>query len=158
VPAQGGAVWFNELLRKRVHSDANMRVLAVGFSSAAPFMILAPLMPSAWLALALSGIGSALMLLAAPSLNAAIQIITPNEMRGRITALYIFVMYAIGGGIGPTYFAFLTEHVWGNEKLLNYAIATSATLLLPAASLVYWVGVKPYRARILEMRAAGAPV
>lgn len=158
LPALGGAVWFNDLMRKRGHADANMRVLAFGFSSAAPFMILGPLMPSPWLALALSGLGSALMLLAAPSLNAALQIITPNEMRGQMTALYMFVMYAIGGGLGPTYFAFLTEHIWGNEKLLNYTIATSAALLFPAASLVYWAGVKPYRARILEMRAAGAPV
>jgi MFS family permease len=158
LPALAGAVWFNDLMRKRGHADANMRVLALGFSSAAPFMILAPLMPTPWLALAMSGIGSALMLLAAPSLNAALQIITPNEMRGQMTALYMFVMYAIGGGLGPTYFAFLTEHVWGNEKLLNYTIATSAALLFPAASLVYWAGVKPYRARILEMRAAGAPV
>ena len=158
LPALGGSVWFNDLLRKRGHADANMRVLALGFSSAAPFMILGPLMPSPWLALAMSGLGSALMLLAAPSLNAALQIITPNEMRGQMTALYMFVMYAIGGGLGPTYFAFLTEHVWGDEKLLNYTIATSAALLFPAASLVYWAGVKPYRARILEMRAAGAPV
>jgi MFS family permease len=158
LPALGGAVWFNDLLRKRGHADANMRVLAMGFTSAAPFMILGPLMPSPWLALAMSGLGSALMLLAAPSLNAAIQIITPNEMRGQMTALYMFVMYAIGGGLGPTYFAFLTEHVWGDEKLLNYTIATSGALLFPAASLVYWLGVKPYRTRILEMRATGAPV
>jgi MFS family permease len=158
LPALGGAVWFNDLMRKRGHADANMRVLALGFSSAAPFMILGPLMPSPWLALAMSGLGSALMLLAAPSLNAALQIITPNEMRGQMTALYMFVMYAIGGGFGPTYFAFLTEHLWGSEKSLNYTIATSAALLFPAASLVYWAGVKPYRARILEMRAAGAPV
>jgi MFS family permease len=133
-----------------------MRVLAIGFTSAAPFMILAPLMPSPWLALTLSGIGSAFMLLAAPSLNSAMQIVTPNEMRGRVTALYMFTMFAVGGSLGPTYFAFLTQHVWRDERLLNYSIATSAALVFPVASLIYWAGVRPYRARVLEQRAAGA--
>jgi MFS family permease len=158
LPSLAAAIWVNDLFRKRGHADTNMRVLALGFTTAAPFMILGPLMPSPWLALAMSGVGSAFMLLAAPSLNSALQIVTPNEMRGQMTALYMFVMFAVGGGLGPTYFAFLTQHVWGDEKLLNYAIATSAALLFPAAALLYWSGVKPYRERILEMRAAGAPV
>jgi MFS family permease len=158
IPSLAAAIWVNDLFRKRGHADTNMRVLALGFSAAAPFMILGPLMPSPWLALGMSGIGSALMLLAAPSLNSALQIVTPNQMRGQMTALYMFVMFAVGGGFGPTFFALLTEHVWGDESLLNYAIATSGAVLFPAAALLYWYGVKPYRERILEMRAAGAPV
>jgi MFS family permease len=158
VPALAGAVWCNDLFRKRGYADADMRVLAIGFTSAAPFMIAGPLMPSPWLALTMSAIGSAFMLLAAPSLNSALQIVTPNEMRGRITALYMFTMFAVGGSLGPTYFAFLTQRVWGDERLLNYAIATSAALLFPAAALSYWSGIKVYRDRILAMRAAGAPV
>lgn len=158
LPSLVAAIWINDLFRKRGHADTNMRVLAIGFTSAAPFMILGPLMPSAWLALAMSGAGTALMLLAAPSLNSALQIITPNGMRGQITALYMFTMYAVGGGLGPTYFALLTQYVWGDEKLLNYTIATSGALLFPAAALVYWAGVKPYRERILQMQAAGLPV
>jgi MFS family permease len=158
LPSLGAAVWVNDLFRKRGHADTNIRVLAFGFTAAAPFMILGPLMPSPWLALAMSGLGSALMLLAAPSLNTALQIITPNEMRGQLTALYMFLMYAVGGGLGPTYFAVLTQFVWGDEMLLRYAITTSAALLFPAAALCYWLGLKPYRERILEMRSAGAPV
>nr|WP_275950719.1 MFS transporter [Croceibacterium selenioxidans] len=158
VPALFGAVWLNDLFRKWGYADANMRVLAIGFTASAPFMIAAPLMPSPWWALAMNGIGAALMLMAAPSLNSALQVVTPNEMRGQITALYLFTMTAVGGGLGPTYFAFLTQHVWGDEMLLRYAIATSAAISFPIASLIYWLGVRPYRRRILEMREEGAPV
>lgn len=158
VPSLLGAIWINDWFRARGHADANMRVLAIGFSLSAPFMIAGPLMPTPWLALVVSGVGSALMLFAAPSLNTAMQVVTPNRMRGQVTALYLFMMSAVGGGFGPTYFALLTRHVWGDESLLRFTIATSAALLFPAAALTYWLGVKPYRQRILAMRAAGAPV
>jgi MFS family permease len=158
IPSLLGAIWVNDWFRKRGHDDANMRVLALGFALSAPFMIFGPLMPGPWLALALGGIGTGLMLLSAPSLNAAMQIVTPNEMRGQMTALYLFTMSAIGGGLGPTYMAFLTEHVWGDPMLLRYALATSAAILFPLSAVTYWAGIKPYRKRILEMKAAGLPV
>lgn len=158
IPSLYGAIWINDWFRNRGHADANMRVLAIGFSLSAPFMIAGPLMPTPWLALTLSGIGTALMMFAAPSLNTAMQIITPNRMRGQVTALYLFLMSAVGGGFGPTYFALITKYVWKDEALLGYTIATSAAVVFPAAALIYWAGVKPYRERILAMRANGAPV
>ena len=157
-PSLLGAIWINDWFRKRGHADTNMRVLALGFTASAPFMILGPLMPSPWMALAMSGMGSALMLFAAPSLNSAMQIVTPNGMRGQITALYLFTMTAVGGGFGPTFFALVTRYVWGDESMLRFTIAASAAVLFPAAALTYWAGIRPYRQRILEMRAAGAPV
>lgn len=157
-PALIGAIWVNELFHKRGHADTNMRVMAMGITAAAPFMIAAPLMPSPWLALIFNAIGPAFMLVAAPSLNTALQIVTPNEMRGRVTAIYLFIMLAAGGSIGPTLFAFLTEHVFGDPALLRYSILTSAVLTFPTSALVYWLGVKAYRERILAMRAAGQAV
>lgn len=157
-PALYGAVWFNEYLRKKGYADANLRLMALGLTIAAPIMIAAPLMPSPWLALALFGLGPALMLVAAPSLNTALQIITPNEMRGQMTAIYLFIVLAISQAIGPTFFAFLTQVVFGDEAQLRYAIASSAAVIFPATALSYWSGIRPYRRRILEMRAAGLPV
>lgn len=157
-PALFGAVWFNDYMRHRGHADANLRVMAIGLTIAAPIMILAPLSPSPWLALAMFGLGPALMLVAAPSLNTALQIITPNGMRGQMTAIYLFIVLAISQAVGPTFFAFLTQVVFGAEDQLRYAIATSAAILFPATAITYWLGIKPYRRRILELRAEGAPV
>jgi MFS family permease len=158
IPGLLGAIWFNDLFRKRGHADTNMRVMAIGLTVATPFLIAAPLMPSPWLALALFAVGPAIMLISAPSLNTALQIITPNEMRGQMTAIYLFIVLAVSQGVGPTWFAFLTQHVFGDEALLRYAIATSAAILFPATAISYWFGLKPYRERILRMRAEGAPV
>jgi hypothetical protein len=158
VPGLLGAIWFNDFFRKRGHADTNMRVMAIGLTVAGPIMIVAPLMPSPWLALALLAVGPAIMLISAPSLNTALQIITPNEMRGQMTAIYLFIVLAASQGIGPTWFAFLTQHVFGDEAQLRYAIAVSAAVLVPATAISYWLGLRPYRERILRMRAEGAPV
>ena len=158
VPGLIGAIWLNEWFRKRGHADTNLRVMAIGLTVAAPIVIAAPLMPSPWLAMAMFAAGPAIMLLAAPSLNTALQIITPNEMRGQMTAIYLFIVLAVSAAVGPTWMAFLTQHVFGDESLLRYAIATSAAILFPATATAYWLGIRPYRERILEMRAAGAPV
>jgi MFS family permease len=158
LPSLTGAILVNDLFRKRGHADTNMRVIAIGYSLAAPMMVLSPLMPSAWLALAVNGLGAAFMTLSVPSLNSAIQVITPNEMRGQLTALYLFIIFAVGAGLGPTYIAFMTEVVWGDASLLRFAISTSAAILFPAAALLYWIGIRPYREKILQMRAAGAPI
>lgn len=83
------------------------------------------------------------MMLALPSLSSALQIITPNEMCGQLTALYLFTMFAVGGGPGSTYLGFPTEYVWGDAMLLRYAIATAAAVQFPAALLVCWIGIKP---------------
>jgi hypothetical protein len=157
-PALLGAIWFNDRFRKRGHADTNMRVMAIGLTIAAPIAIAAPLMPSPWLALILFAVGPAIMLVAVPSLNTALQIITPNEMRGQVTAIYLFIVLAASMGIGPTWMAFLTDHVFADEALLRYAIATSAAVLFPATVLSYWLGLRPYREHILAMRAQGAPV
>jgi len=156
-PALYGAVVFNDFLRRRGHADVNLRVMAIGLTIASPIMIAAPLMPSPWLALALFALGPALMLVAAPSLNTALQIITPNEMRGQMTAIYLFIVLAVSAMVGPTFFAFLSTNVFGEENL-RYAIATSAAILFPGTAIAYWSGIRPYRQRILDMRAQGAPV
>jgi MFS family permease len=157
-PALYGAVWFNEWFASRGHADTNLRVMAIFITAAVPFTIAMPLMPSPWLALAMGGLGPALMLVAAPSLNTALQIVTPNQMRGQVTAIYLFTMFAAGGSLGPTLVAWLTQMVFGEEAMLRYALAASAAIFFPLAAGCYWIGLKSYRERILEMRAAGAPV
>ncbi len=158
IPGLFGAIWFNDFFRKRGHADTNMRVMAIGLTIATPIVIAAPLMPSPWLALAAFATGPAIMLVAAPSLNTALQIITPSGMRGQMTAIYLFIVLAASAAIGPTWMAFLTQHVFGEEAQLRYAIATSAAILFPATAISYWLGLRPYRERILAMRGEGAPV
>ena len=150
-------VWLGtavtEWLGKK-HKDAHVRTTTIMFSIAVPFAVLAPLMPSGELTLifyALSGmfgIGSAV-----PQ-NAAIQRITPNQMRGQVTAVYLF-MFTFFGAMGSLLIATVTQRIIGNEAELWKAMAWTAAVLMPLAAYTISRGIKPYREEIERLEKKG---
>ncbi len=132
------------------HDDANLRTLMLAQFLALPFGILGPLMPSPWLALGFSAIASLFGVMGSPSYNAAIQLATPNEMRGQVNAMYLFTISAIGGAVGPTLVAFITDH-FASEAQLRYVLMGVRLVLAPLAVLLIWLALKPY-GRIYRQR------
>ena len=93
-----GAVFgtlFDEWLAKR-YKDSHVRAATILFALAAPFEIAAPLMPSGGLALLCVALGGVCALASSVPQNAAIQLITPNAMSGRVTAIYLFMFIFFG--------------------------------------------------------------
>jgi MFS family permease len=132
-----------ERYQRKGFADANVRLVRWSTLLALPFSVLNPLAPTPWLALAgyLASVFMVTVGLAAP--NAALQTVTPNQMRGRITALYLFV-YSVGAGVGPTIVALLTDNLFHNEMKVGAALALSVACLAPVQVLSYWLALKPY--------------
>ena len=147
--------WLTERLARR-HDDANLRTVAIFYTLAPIFAVAGPLMPSPWLSVACSSIGGMLGLAAAGPQNAALQSVTPNEMRGQVTALYLFIFSVIGMGLGPGFIAFITDFVVGDEARIGYAMAGSAAVMTPLAALIMWSGIKAYGRAIGEVKAREA--
>jgi MFS family permease len=133
---------FTEWLAKR-YKDAHVRAATILFTLAAPFEILAPLMPSGELALLCVAAGGVCALASAVPQNAAIQLITPNEMRGRVTAIYLF-MFIFFGAFGGQMIGSVTQRVFGSDADLWKSIVLTASILLPLAAFTISRGVKPY--------------
>ena len=133
--------------------DANMRVAVLAAALVLPGNILFPLMPTPELAVAVSvwnGLCAALVL--GPQ-NAALQVITPGQMRGQITALFLFVFNVIGFGCGPFVVALFTDLVFKSEADLRYAMATAAATLGPVTLVLLIVALKPYARSVARARA-----
>jgi MFS family permease len=143
--------WLTEHLAKK-HDDANMRVLAICYTINPLFAIAGPLMPNPWMAVACGAISFAFGLAGAVPQNAALQSVTPNEMRGQVTALYLFIFTVIAGGLGPTFIAVFTDFVIGDEQQIRYAISLSAAIMMPIAATIMWLGVKPYGREIAKIK------
>jgi MFS family permease len=53
----------------------------------------------------------------------AIGLTTPNQMRGRMSALYLLVLNLIGLGCGPVLVPLISDHLLGDPTKLRYALA-----------------------------------
>src|SRR3984885_6370844 len=133
---------FVEWLSKR-YKDANVRASAILFAAAAPFEIIAPLMPSGELALLCLGAAGMCGLASAVPQNAAIQRITPNEMRGQVTAIYLF-MFTVFGALGSQLIGSVTQRVFYSVADLLKTILLTASVLMPLAAFTISRGIKPY--------------
>jgi MFS family permease len=141
-----------ERFARRGLADANWRVVLVATIAVVPFSILFPLMPTADWALAMMAVNTFLGSLGPGPQNAALQTITPNPMRGQVTALFLAVFNLIGFGLGPTFVALLTDYVLGAESLLPYSMALTSAIQGPIAVIVVWRGLKSYGESVIRAR------
>src|SRR3546814_9311892 len=94
------------------------------------------LMPSAPLAFVMLALAFPMLTMHGVG-TVALQLITPNEYRARVTALYFFVVNLTGLGFGPMLMALLTDHFFHDDRseeqtseLQSLMRSTSAVLCL----------------------------
>jgi MFS family permease len=148
-----GAMLAERFMRQK-RADAMIRVVFVSHILAVPFAVAMPLMPTAWSAFGVGLLASTAVGMSAPGQNSAFQIITPNEMRGQVGAIYLFSISVIGGGLGPTAIALITDYVFQDEAKLRYAMSAFAAIVGPIGILLTWLAMKPYGEAIRRIDAA----
>lgn len=144
---------FVEFLAKR-YKDANVRAAAILFGCTTVCAILSPLMPTGEASLAVMSLGGVFGLAGAVPQNAAIQRIAPPEMRGQVTAFYLF-MFTFFGAMGSQVVGSIAQRVIGNEAELWKALVLTAAVLLPLATFLMVRAIKPYREEVARLEAAG---
>ena len=97
---------------------------------------------------AVAGFAAAMLL---GPLNAALQVVTPNEMRGQVTALLIFTINILGYGAGPTIVALTTTHVFGGEQDLRYSLSLLSGVFGLPAGIAILSGLKAYGAAVARI-------
>ena len=132
------------------YKDANIRATAIIFTCTTIVTIAMPLMPTAELALGCMALAAFFGLAGAPAQNAAIQRIAPNEMRGQVTAFYLF-MFTFFGALGPAVIGAVSTFVVG--EVIWKAILITAMIFLPLATFFMWRGIKPYREEVERLEA-----
>jgi len=139
----GGAL--GSRLRLAGRDDSNILVGLVALGLAVPFSLMATMTDSQWTALA--GIGLFLFATCMPwgCAAAAMQEITPNQLRGQISAIYLFFLNFIGLAFGPTLVAAFTDSVFADDAAVGLSIASVTLLAAPVSALVLMLARRPYR-------------
>lgn len=146
----GGA--FADMLKGRGYTDGNVRVGIISGLALFPLGIIAPLMPSGNLALAVYAVFVFFSSLPFGAAAAALQEITPNQMRGQVSALYLFFINMAGIGIGPTLVAAITQYGFGDDADLRYSLSIMAGVTAILAALLLKLCLKPYRDSVIQAR------
>jgi len=141
--------WMAGLLARR-HTDHYVRAILYASIAASVPAIAAPL----------AGSKTATMVLLVPALffgsvylgimAASFQPITPNQMRGLTTALYLFLTNIMGLAVGTSVMAAFTDFIFQDDAMLHYSIATANALFYPLAIMLFAYGLKGYRASMAE--------
>lgn len=151
--------WFCDRMRRKGRSDAYMRGTMMAAIALAPCAMLFPLVGAIEMTLLL--LAATVFFSAMPTgvAAAALQAITPNQMRAQVSALYLFTVNLIGMGVGPGLVGFFTDFVFEDTAKLNLSIALTAGITIPFAAILLIWGLKHFRNSIERSeRGEGVPV
>lgn len=137
--------WFSGVLIRRGRTDGNLRIMLFATLVKAVPLVVGPLMPTATLALAFMAVGTLVGQASQGVVLSAIQDVTPNRLRGQVTALTLLAVNLIGLGLGSSLIAAITDFGFGDEGALRYAIAITGAVMLPIMALMLILGMKRYR-------------
>jgi MFS family permease len=149
-----GGGWLSGRLMQAGRTDANLRIVLVTTLLKALPLVVGPLMPNAALALAFMAVGTLIGQAAQGVIIAAIQDVTPNQLRGQVMALTLLCVNLIGLGLGASFIAAITDFVFRDEAALRYSIALSGAVLLPIIVAILVAGLPHYRAAVQRMQVA----
>jgi MFS family permease len=139
----GGRLADSLLARGR--RDAMMRVGVYSTIAWAPFGIGYLLAGSATWSLVLLAPAVFAGAMTGGAAPAAIQQITPNEMRAQASALYLFVANLIGLGLGPTAVAMVTDYVFRDDAAVRWSLLLVGIVTHVGTFAALALGLKPFR-------------
>jgi MFS family permease len=85
---------------------------------------------------------------------AGLQLVTPPEFRGRMSAAFLTYLNLIGLACGPTAVGALTDFVFHDTQMVGWAMAIVVLACAPVGMLLLWVAARQKRA--LELAGDGA--
>ncbi len=135
--------------------DSSMRTYVISLLVALPG-VASVLMPTPWLAFGLGSLAYLVLGMGGASQNAALQIVTPAELRGKVTALYLFVYSVFGVALAPVVNGFIADHVLHNEALIRWAIFWPTAIFNPLSFIIACLGVKPFGREVRRLKALEA--
>lgn len=143
-PVLAGAL-AARLLRRGVVA-ASVKIVATSIVVVVPCTILACFAPTPQLALLALIPGSVALTAPMGGAMLALQEVTPNRLRGQVSALYYVFSSIVGMSVGPVAVALFTDHVFHDPRSVGAAIAIVTAVLGPIAAWLIFGGRHEYAA------------
>lgn len=142
--------WFADTLFKRGRTDAPLRVAVMAAAFMVPMSMLATSFPDPTLALILAcpfAFGASISMGLAPT---ALQLVTPNRLRGQIGAAWMLFLNMITAALGPWAVGVINDAWFGDPMAVGQSIALVNTVAVILGGLILLLTWKPFRAAVAK--------
>ncbi|MCB2059675.1 MAG: MFS transporter [Novosphingobium sp.] len=143
--------WVVDRLYASGRTDAHLLWCLITLVLAAPFAVAAYLAASPWLTVVLFGIYMVFSLASSSMGPAATQVVTPPELRGRVSAIFVLVTGLIGMALGTFLVGFVTDKVLGDPQKLGTSLILLIVVVLTIAAILFATGRASMR-RLVETK------
>jgi MFS family permease len=140
-----------DLLTRRGWKDAPIVVAlisACGIVSLGCFPSFMPTVPLVWAAMFISGLAFNAYNGVGPM---AVNQVTPNQFRAQVSAVYLFVVNALGLGVGPTLVPFINDHVFHDPVKMRYSLVIVVFSSAVGAIILLWKVRPIYREKLIAV-------
>jgi len=139
--------WFIDRHFHKGNKDIHLLVYSIMILVCAVLTVIATTTSHPWVAATFFVLGIPMMAYSGTA-SAALQLVSPNEFRGQITALFLFVVIVFGQSVGPSVPAAFTDFLFKDDLKVGWSMALTITLTAPVASALLWFGRAPMRRAI----------
>ena len=137
--------WLSDRWQRRGIRESSLKVGYIACIGAAIFAAAAMSAPSVTMTVVL--LVPALFFLSLPvgTSYASLQIIFPNQLRGQVSAIFLFAITLIGLTLGPLWPGLLNDYVFRNPNMLGYSIAITIGLSGLLTAFLFRISYGPYK-------------
>ena len=143
-------------LSARPTADTTLRMVFYCVLILGPLAIIMPLASQTWQTLALLITITFLMAWPGGLGLSALQFIAPNELKGRIIALYMLVVNGVSLTLGPYLGGLISDQVF-DGKSLGGSLSLMAAIDYPIAAVCLWFCLTPFRKALDQAQAWDSP-
>jgi MFS family permease len=137
-------------LTRKGSKDAPIVVALLSACGIAAFACLPSVMPTVplvWVALFVAGLTFNAYNGVGPM---AVNQVTPNQYRAQVSAVYLFVVNALGLGVGPTLVPLLNDHLFHDPLKIRFSLIIVVFCAALTAIILLWIVRPIYRQKLDE--------
>ena len=139
-----GGGWLGDRLSVKAGYEGRLRVGMLVALAALPATLIYSWHPNPYVTVALVGI---IYMCAAGSLPSAVAVLNelaPNQMRGQLSALFIFTVNIVGLGFGATLVALASDYLFTGETGLRYALVLTTPIGYVLSAICFRLSYKAF--------------
>jgi len=150
--------WLVDRLYESGTKDAHLRVFLGGATVLLVTSVVLPLMPTPEAAIAVFVPMATASASLPGAVTAALMIITPNQLRAQVAAVYYFMINLLGLTVGPIAVALVTDYGFKDESALPFSMSIVAGISGALTCLIAFLALAHFRASVLEAEGSAASV